>query len=115
MLSVTKSKNMQIVFACILGAIILLLPRPEGTRFKISGDNNRLFYETIKDRYSLIDAEQPISSSYSVEVCANRQRHLHQTNTCSIWPRASRMASFKSTTSMVCLSRPCASWRFWPY
>ena len=68
MLSVTKSKNMQIVFACILGAIILLLPRPEGTRFKISGDNNRLFYETIKDRYSLIDAEQPISSSYSVEV-----------------------------------------------
>ena len=67
MLAVAKSKKMQILFACLIGLVILLLPRPEGTRFKISGDNTRLFYETIKERFSLIEAAQKAVNGYVVE------------------------------------------------
>ena len=36
-----KSKGFQLCLAFSLGVIVLLLPRPEGTKFKITGDINQ--------------------------------------------------------------------------
>jgi len=33
-----KNKIVQLLMAFALGAAVLLLPRPEGTKFKITGD-----------------------------------------------------------------------------
>jgi sodium-dependent dicarboxylate transporter 2/3/5 len=49
-----KSKNVQLVLALLLGAIILMLPRPEGTRFKITGDADRLLQTIAGEQFTVV-------------------------------------------------------------
>ncbi|KJS30185.1 MAG: anion transporter [Desulfatitalea sp. BRH_c12] len=49
-----KSKNVQLVLALVLGAIILMLPRPEGTRFKITGDADRLLQTIAGEQFTVV-------------------------------------------------------------
>jgi sodium-dependent dicarboxylate transporter 2/3/5 len=53
--------------ALVLGIFILLLPRPEGTKFKISGDPDRSFYETIGDRFELLSDGVTDKDTYTVK------------------------------------------------
>ena len=68
MLAVAKSKKVQICFAFLLGVIVLLLPRPEGTRFRVTGDSNQHFYQTIQETFELVQPAQMTGESYVVEV-----------------------------------------------
>ena len=48
-----KSKWFQLSLALILGIIVMLLPRPEGTQFKITGDATGTFLQSIGAYFSL--------------------------------------------------------------
>lgn len=67
MLILAKSKNFQILFAFLIGAAILLLPRPEGNRFRITGDGTKTFYESIRDQFSLVPTDKSDGDAYVVE------------------------------------------------
>jgi len=62
---ILKSKGFQLCLAFALGAIVLLLPRPEGTKFKITGDVNREFLQQITERFTLVSEEK--DNGYIVE------------------------------------------------
>jgi sodium-dependent dicarboxylate transporter 2/3/5 len=49
-----KSKSVQLGLAAALGVFVMLLPRPEGSRFKISGAESRQLIQHISDQYALI-------------------------------------------------------------
>jgi len=53
-----KSKGFQLCLAFAIGAIVLLLPRPEGTKFKITGDIDQKFLQQISQNFTLIPDEQ---------------------------------------------------------
>jgi len=52
MTTILKNRNLQLGLALLIGIAILLIPRPEGTKFKISGDKGRLFYQTIGNLFT---------------------------------------------------------------
>ncbi len=62
-----KSKSFQLCFAFALGIIVLMLPRPEGTKFKITGDNNRLLYQNVNSYFTLAAAEKTDVKEYVLE------------------------------------------------
>jgi sodium-dependent dicarboxylate transporter 2/3/5 len=63
-----KSKWFQLGVAVVLCIVVLLLPRPEGTRFIIKGDGNHVFFQQIKDDFKLIDNAGNATHEYMVEV-----------------------------------------------
>ena len=67
MLAIAKSKNFQLLFALLLGAIILMLPRPEGTKYKISGDAGQVFFNSIRDNFTQVAPPKNGSDQYIVE------------------------------------------------
>jgi len=62
-----KSKGFQLCLAFALGAIVLLLPRPEGTKFKITGDESQTLLQNISQHFTLISAEKDTAKGYIVE------------------------------------------------
>jgi sodium-dependent dicarboxylate transporter 2/3/5 len=62
-----KTKTFQLCFAVMLGIVVLMLPRPEGTKFKITGDNNQLLLESISRHFTLIPTEKPNVKEYVIE------------------------------------------------
>ena len=62
-----KTKTFQLCFALALGIIVLLLPRPEGTKFKITGDDNRLLFQNVNSYFTLASAEKTDAKIYVLE------------------------------------------------
>ena len=62
-----KTKTFQLCFALALGIIILLLPRPEGTKFKITGDDNRILFQNVNSYFTLASAEKTDAKIYVLE------------------------------------------------
>jgi sodium-dependent dicarboxylate transporter 2/3/5 len=58
----------QLSLALILGAVILLLPRPEGTRFRITGDDDRMLFEKVRTAFNMVPNENGLSNGYILEV-----------------------------------------------
>jgi sodium-dependent dicarboxylate transporter 2/3/5 len=54
MTTILKYKGFQLCMAFLLGVAVLILPRPDGTTFKIVGDNDRSFYQTVSDRFTIL-------------------------------------------------------------
>jgi sodium-dependent dicarboxylate transporter 2/3/5 len=54
--------------ALLLGVGILMLPRPEGTKFKILGDKERGFYQTVSDRFAIVADGRVDGDGYTVAV-----------------------------------------------
>ena len=61
-----KSKGTQLIIAFFLGLVVFVLPRPEGSKFRIIGDENFLFLENIRPHFNFI-ADQSGEQSYVVE------------------------------------------------
>ncbi|MDX9819980.1 MAG: SLC13 family permease, partial [Desulfococcus multivorans] len=53
-----KNKNVQLGFAIFLGLIVLFLPRPEGTQFRVVGDGGRLLIEHLAQHFSVVPGEE---------------------------------------------------------
>ncbi len=62
-----KSRQFQLGLAFALGIIVILLPRPEGTKFKLTGDVNRLLLQNISQHFTLVPAEKEQAKEYIVE------------------------------------------------
>ncbi len=62
-----KSKGFQLCLALALGAIILLLPRPEGTKFKIVGDDEQKLFQNIEEHYAIVPTVDKKAAGYIVE------------------------------------------------
>jgi len=60
-----KTKQFQLGLAFALGIIVILLPRPEGTRFKLTGDANRLLLQNISQHFTLYFIQSQKSGIYS--------------------------------------------------
>jgi len=62
-----KSKGFQLCLAFALGVIVLLLPRPEGTKFKIIGDPDQKFLVQIDQNFTLVSEGKTQDAGYVVE------------------------------------------------
>jgi len=70
-----KSKLFQLCVALGLGLFVLLLPRPEGTRFKIKGDPEKRLYQAVEENFTLLSADDK-KKEYVVQVKDSfRDRH----------------------------------------
>ena len=61
-----KSKWFQLCLAFALGVIVLLLPRPEGTQFKITGDADGVLLRSIGADFALVSKDKNPASGYTV-------------------------------------------------
>lgn len=64
---ILKSTAFQLCLAFALGIVVLLLPRPEGTKFKIIGDKGQTFYQHISKHFTLDSAEEGRTAGYVVK------------------------------------------------
>jgi len=62
-----RTTGFQLAIAFALGAIVLLLPRPEGKKFAITGDDNHAFFQHINQHFTLVPTEKDQSTEYVVE------------------------------------------------
>lgn len=62
-----KNTGVQLCMAIMLGIIVLLLPRPEGTKFKITGDNDRILSQQVNQYFSLIEPDKKDAGKYILE------------------------------------------------
>jgi sodium-dependent dicarboxylate transporter 2/3/5 len=62
-----KSKWTQMAIALALGVVVLLLPRPEGTQFKITGDPDQALLRHTNDDFFLKSQEKNLSRGYTLE------------------------------------------------
>ncbi len=62
-----KTKGFQLCLAFALGTIVLLLPRPDGTKFKINGDDGGKFFRHISQHFSLVSAEKNSANGFIVQ------------------------------------------------
>jgi solute carrier family 13 (sodium-dependent dicarboxylate transporter), member 2/3/5 len=63
-----KSSVFKLGLAIMLGAIVLILPRPEGTKFKITGDPSRQFYAKVSEYFSMATDKELKSDAYILEL-----------------------------------------------
>ena len=62
-----KSTWFQLCLAFALGIVVLLLPRPEGTKFKITGDDGQKFIQHIGKHFTLVSADKELAAEYIIE------------------------------------------------
>ena len=62
-----KSRWFQLCVAIALGVVVLLLPRPEGTKFKITGEDAREFVLLIDQHFSPVSDDKTGSVEYIVK------------------------------------------------
>ncbi|MDX9788483.1 MAG: DASS family sodium-coupled anion symporter [Desulfobacterales bacterium] len=61
-----KSKFFQLGIALLGAAVILMLPRPEGTTFKISGDASRSLFNAVKGQFDPVGKAHRSSAPYII-------------------------------------------------
>jgi len=59
-----KSNGFKLCIGILLGVVILLLPRPEGVMFKISGDDQKNLYSAVKTHFQLTETDNQKDSAY---------------------------------------------------
>jgi sodium-dependent dicarboxylate transporter 2/3/5 len=62
-----KTKGFQLCLAFAFGIVVLVLPRPEGTKFKIAGDESQTLFKNTSQHFSLISSEKSPAKGYIVE------------------------------------------------
>ena len=62
-----RTTGFQLAIAFALGVIVLLLPRPEGTKFTITGDENHAFFQHINQHFTIVPAVKSKTTKYIVE------------------------------------------------
>ena len=73
MTKILKYRGFQLCMAFLLGVAVLILPRPDGTTFKIVGDNDRTFYQTVSDRFTILPDADSDPGVYVVHAKADKQ------------------------------------------
>jgi sodium-dependent dicarboxylate transporter 2/3/5 len=71
--AIFKSKGFILLLALSLGIVVLALPRPEGTKFKIIGDEGQKLLERIAQEFSIISQQEDMTQGYVVETSQSGQ------------------------------------------
>jgi len=67
---ILKNKGFQLVLAAALGVIILQIPRPEGTRFRVNGDLDRKVVQEVSAHFDEIAELKTSAEHYLLEAKA---------------------------------------------
>ncbi|GAB6144843.1 DASS family sodium-coupled anion symporter [Desulfocicer niacini] len=59
-----RTNGFKLCVALILGVIVFMLPRPEGTQFKITGDAGKLLLQGVSSHFTMVISDKKESSSY---------------------------------------------------
>ncbi|MBW1887436.1 MAG: anion transporter, partial [Deltaproteobacteria bacterium] len=62
-----KTKGFKLCLALALGIVVLLLPRPEGTKFRITGDESQTFFQHLSQHFTIVSTAKGYSKGYMVE------------------------------------------------
>ncbi len=65
-----KSNGFKLCVAIVIGVIIFLLPRPEGTKFKVTGDEENLLSRQVTAYFTLIEDKTQKSDAYILKANA---------------------------------------------
>ncbi|NQU15977.1 MAG: DASS family sodium-coupled anion symporter [Desulfobacteraceae bacterium] len=64
---VLKSKGFQLCLALALGVTVLLIPRPEGTKFMITGDTGQSLFQDVSQYFKIVSSQKDPGEGYVVE------------------------------------------------
>ncbi|MFH1573680.1 MAG: SLC13 family permease, partial [Acidobacteriota bacterium] len=64
---VFKNKWFQLCLAAVLGLVVLLLPRPEGTKFKVAGDPTQELLRQVGEHFVLVPPEKAAPGTYTLQ------------------------------------------------
>ena len=59
-----RTNGFKLCVALLLGVIVFMLPRPEGTQFKITGDAGKLLLQGVSSHFTMVISDKKESSSY---------------------------------------------------
>ena len=59
-----RTNGFKLCVALLLGVIVFLLPRPEGTKFKITGDGDKLLLQGVTQHFSMVVSDKKDSGFY---------------------------------------------------
>ncbi len=62
-----NTNEWKLIFALVLGLMVFLLPRPEGTIFKITGDSQGRLMQAVSGNFSLLE-QNDVKNGYKVQV-----------------------------------------------
>ena len=62
-----KTKGFQLCLAFALGIVVLLLPRPDGSKFRITGDGDRALLQHVDRHFTLISEGADRTKGYALE------------------------------------------------
>lgn len=68
-----KNKMVQLGMAVALGLVVMLLPRPEGTKYEVNGDPEKKIFAQVQDAFKLADTETQKTKGYFLESLAPGQ------------------------------------------
>ncbi len=62
-----KTNGFKLCIALLIGVIVFLLPRPEGTQFKITGDTNQILMQNVQEYFDLVPNQDTKTESYTLK------------------------------------------------
>jgi len=62
-----RNKSVQLCLAVALGAVVMLLPRPEGRQFRVRGDEGKLLLQSIGQHFTLMKEEMDGAGGYRLQ------------------------------------------------
>jgi len=62
-----KSKGFQLCVAIALGLVVIFLPRPEGTKFRVTGDEKQVLLNQVGEHFTLVPDETKGAKGYVVQ------------------------------------------------
>ncbi|MCK5350475.1 MAG: anion transporter, partial [Desulfobacula sp.] len=65
-----KTNGFKLCAALLVGVIVFLLPRPEGTQFKITGDEGRVLMQNVNEHFVVVPEGEIKTESYILKAKA---------------------------------------------
>ncbi|MBT3807115.1 MAG: DASS family sodium-coupled anion symporter [Desulfobacula sp.] len=65
-----KTNGFKLGAAVLIGVIVFLLPRPEGTQFKITGDTSRIIMQNVTEHFAVTPVKKAEKESYILKAKA---------------------------------------------
>ncbi len=59
-----KTNGFKLCVALLIGVVVFLLPRPEGTQFKITGDTGRILVQDVNEHFAVVPEGKIKTESY---------------------------------------------------
>ncbi|MCK5837303.1 MAG: anion transporter, partial [Desulfobacula sp.] len=65
-----KTNEFKLCVAVLIGVIVFLLPRPEGTQFRITGDTGQILLQNVAEHFAIMPDGKTDTASYILKATA---------------------------------------------